>query len=321
MTLKLKHWNINSTRKKILEAKIMQIGLIGLGKMGYNLALNMQDHGFDVHAFDLNEVALVNVKKLGMHGYSTMEEMILALPSPRIIWMMITAGKPVEITVHKLSGLLSRGDILIDGGNSKFIDTLRRGDLLEEKGIHLVDVGTSGGTNGARNGACMMVGGDDSAVKVLEPLFIALNVSDGYLHVGKRGSGHYVKMVHNGIEYGMMQAIGEGFAILRKSEFEMDYEKVAKVWNNGSIIEGYLMEMTQKAFAHHGELESVVPVIDSLGEGQWTVEEAIRLGVAAPVITNSLFVRYASKDSEAFSDKVVAALRNEFGGHDLHKKR
>lgn len=298
----------------------MQIGLIGLGKMGYNLALNMKDHGVDIRAYTRNKETLNKIEKEGIKVFETVEALVNSLEKPRTLWLMITAGAAVDEMIDILLKYLSPGDTIVDGGNSRFTDTLRRGDALQEKGIYFVDAGTSGGTSGARNGACMMVGGDDEPVKRIEPMLKALNVDGGYLHVGKRGSGHYVKMVHNGIEYGMMQAIGEGFEILRKSGFEMDFEKVANVWSHGSIIAGYLIDMTKKAFEHNGDLEDIVPIIDALGEGQWTVEEAIRLGVPAPVITNSLFIRYASKDSEAFSDKVVAALRNEFGGHTLHKK-
>lgn len=298
----------------------MQIGLIGLGKMGYNLALNMKDHGVDVRVYTRNKETLNKIEQEGVKIYESVETLVGSLEKPRAVWLMITAGNAIDEMIDILLKYLSPGDTIIDGGNSRFTDTLKRGDALHERGIFFVDAGTSGGTSGARNGACMMVGGDDEPVKRLEPMLKSLNVEGGYLHVGKRGSGHYVKMVHNGIEYGMMQAIGEGFEILRKSGFEMNYEKVADVWSNGSIIAGYLIDMTKKAFGHHGDLENIVPVIDALGEGQWTVEEAVRLGVPAPVITNALFVRYASKDSEAFSDKVVAALRNEFGGHTLHKK-
>jgi len=280
----------------------------------------MKDNNIDVHVYNRSEEALIKAKKEGLKGYNSLEELVDSLDKPKVLWIMITAGKPVDLVIDQLSELLEEGDIIVDGGNSRFRDTLRREKFLKEKGIYLVDAGTSGGTSGARNGACMMVGGDDKAVKYLEPVFNAVNVEEGYLHVGRTGSGHFVKMVHNGIEYGMMQAIGEGFDILRHSEFDIDYEKVANVWNHGSIIEGYLMKMAKQAFEHNGELEEVIPKIDALGEGQWTVEEAIALGVPAPVITNALFVRYSSKDDDAFSNKVVAALRNEFGGHKLHKK-
>jgi 6-phosphogluconate dehydrogenase len=298
----------------------MKVGLIGLGKMGYNLALNMKDKGIEVGVYNRGKEPLVRIREDGVRAFDTVETMVAELESPKVVWIMVTAGPATEAVISQVEPLLSPGDIIVDGGNSRFTDTLRRGNELEAKGIYFVDAGTSGGTDGARYGACMMVGGDEKAVAVLEPYFTALNVEEGYLHCGKRGSGHYVKMVHNGIEYGMMQAIGEGLEIIRKSEFDVDFEKVANVWNHGSIIAGYLMQMTKQAFENNGMLESVVPRIDALGEGQWTVEEAIRLGVSAPVITSSLFVRNASKDDGKFSDRVVAAQRNEFGGHKLHKR-
>jgi 6-phosphogluconate dehydrogenase len=302
------------------EVFMMQIGLIGLGKMGMNLALNMKDHGVEVRVYTRNKETLDKAAAQGLDTYESIEALVNSLEKPKKVWMMVTAGNPTEMVLEQVSGLVDKGDIIIDGGNSRFRDTLRRGDELEKRGIYYVDAGTSGGTMGARYGACMMVGGDDEAIKELEPMFKAVNVEGGYLHTGKRGSGHYVKMVHNGIEYGMMQAIGEGFEILEKSEFDLDFEAVSNVWNNGSIIEGYLMEKSRDAFVHNGNLDNIEPVIDALGEGQWTVEEAIRLQVPAPVITSALFVRYSSKDEGKFSDKVVAALRNEFGGHPLHKK-
>lgn len=299
----------------------MKIGLIGLGKMGYNLALNMRDHGIDFGVYNRSVEPRERIKEENVKVYDDVKKMIEDLESPKVVWIMVTAGRATEAVIEQVTPLLSKGDIIVDGGNSRFTDTLKRGDALEELGIHFVDAGTSGGTDGARYGACMMVGGADEAVSVLDPYFTALNVDEGYLHCGKRGSGHYVKMVHNGIEYGMMQAIGEGLEILNQSEFELDFQKVANVWNHGSIITGYLMQMTKQAFDHNGnDLSQVIPEIDSNGEGLWTVEEALRLGVSAPVIANSLFVRNASKDKGKFSDRVVAAQRNEFGGHKLHVK-
>lgn len=299
----------------------MQIGLIGLGKMGYNLALNMRDNNIDVGVYNRSLEPRERIAKEGVKTFDSIQAMVAELESPKVVWMMVTAGPATEAVIEAVAPLLAEGDILVDGGNSRFNETLRRGDELAAKGIHFVDAGTSGGTDGARHGACMMVGGDDAAVSVLEPYLSVLNVEGGYLHCGRRGSGHYVKMVHNGIEYGMMQAIGEGLEILNKSAFELDFEKVANVWNHGSIITGYLMQMTKQAFEHNGQmLDEIIPDIDSNGEGLWTVEEALRLGVSAPVIANSLFVRNASKDTYKFSDRVVAAQRNEFGGHKLHKK-
>lgn len=298
----------------------MKIGMIGLGKMGYNLALNMRDKGFDVQAYNRSNESVDDIIKDGVSGHYTVESLMAALDDRKVVWMMVPAGKAVDSVIGELSPYLKAGDIVIDGGNSKYEDTINRSKSFIENGIYYLDAGTSGGTDGARNGACIMVGGDIEAVGYLKEFFEAITVSDGFLHTGISGSGHYVKMIHNGIEYGMMQAIGEGFNILKSSRFDLDYSAVAKVWSNGSIIRGLLMELTEQAFINNGNLESIIPIIDAHGEGQWTVEEAIRLNVPVPVIANSLFVRYASKDTDKFSDKVVAALRNEFGGHKLHIK-
>lgn len=300
----------------------MQIGLIGLGKMGYNLALNMRDNKVDIKAYARNQETLAKMdQEGGVDTYKDLGEMVASLEKPRVVWMMITAGKPVDMVIDQLIPMVEPGDIIVDGGNSRFSDTLTRAAMLKEKGIHFVDAGTSGGTDGARNGACMMVGGPNEAVDYLAETFTNLNVEDGYLHCGDSGAGHYVKMIHNGIEYGMMQAIGEGFNILKAAPFDLDFRAISHVWNSGSIIEGYLMECMESAFANNGnEMEDIQPIIDANGEGEWTVEESIRLKVPAPVIANSVYVRYMSRDTYAFSDRVVAALRNEFGGHKLHKK-
>jgi len=298
----------------------MKLGLIGLGKMGYQLALNMRDNGVEVHAFNRSEGKTRMIEKEGIIGFYQVDQLVESLDARKVLWLMVPAGVVVDEMLDQLIPLLKRGDIIIDGGNSRFSDTTRRYAKLATYGIHLVDVGTSGGVEGARHGACLMVGGDTEPVSYLEPLFKKLAVKDGYLYAGEPGAGHYVKMVHNGIEYGMMQAIGEGFAILERSQYALDYAAVAKVWSNGSIVRGLLMELTQQALIHNGNLEQVIPVIEANGEGQWTVEEAIRLQVAAPVITNSLYVRYDTTDQKQFSNKLVAALRNEFGGHQLHKK-
>ncbi|MDC7241512.1 MAG: decarboxylating 6-phosphogluconate dehydrogenase, partial [Spirochaetales bacterium] len=254
-------------------------------------------------------------------GFTSIPELLKHLKAPRIVWMMVPAGEAAESVIAELITLLDSGDIVVDGGNSRFSVTLRRGKLLEEKGIYLVDAGTSGGTEGARHGTCMMVGGAKTAIEILDPLLKLINVERGYLHCGRVGSGHYMKMVHNGIEYGMMQAIAEGLEIINKSEFDIDFASLTDVWNHGSIISGYLMQITKQAFENNGDkLDSVLPRVDSMGEGQWTVEEALRLQVSAPVISSSLFVRNSSRDSGKFSDRVVAAQRNEFGGHQLHRK-
>ncbi len=299
----------------------MKIGMIGLGKMGYNLALNMKDNGIEVVGYNRSIGKVETIREEGVEATDDLDELIASLDSPRILWMMIPAGEVIDEMINTLLPKLKNGDILIDGGNSFYRDTLRRKALLATEGIHYVDAGTSGGQEGARHGACMMVGGEDQVIEQLKPVFERINVEKGYLHTGPTGSGHFVKMVHNGIEYGMMQAIGEGFDLLGASEFDLDFEAVARVWSNGSIIEGLLMRLTERAFSRHGnELGPILPIIDATGEGKWTVEEGIRMNVPLPVITSALFVRNMSKDEQKLSNKVVAALRNEFGGHALHKK-
>ncbi|NLL70758.1 MAG: decarboxylating 6-phosphogluconate dehydrogenase [Epulopiscium sp.] len=298
----------------------MKIGLIGLGKMGYNLALNMRDHGHEIVAFNRSQEKIKQIETEGIQGAYSLKELVESLSTPRVIWLMIPAGQPVDDMIQQLIPLLSPQDIIIDGGNSFYKDTLRRYEMLQQKKINFVDVGTSGGVEGARYGACTMIGAEEEVFAYLEPLFRDISVEQGYLHTGANGSGHFVKMVHNGIEYGMMQAIGEGFEILEKSQFDLDFEKVARVWNHGSVIRGWLMELVQNAFSKDKNLEEIKGVIRSSGEGLWTVQEALDLGVPAPVIAQSLLVRYRSEQEDSFSGKVVAALRNEFGGHAVEKK-
>lgn len=298
----------------------MKIGLIGLGKMGYALALNMKDSGVEVVAMNRSPEKVDEIIKEGVKGVYSLEALVEAISDERrVIWLMVPSGKPVDDMIESLIPLLKPSDIIIDGGNSNYKDTIRRHRELKSKGIDYVDVGTSGGINGARNGACLMAGGEEEPVNYIEPILEKISIEDGYGYFGAPGSGHYVKMIHNGIEYGMMQAIGEGFDILKASEYDIDFEKVSKVWSNGSIIEGLLMRLMHEAFRADGDLSSIVGKVDSSGEADWTLEEAIRLKVSAPVITQSLFVRYKSKDETHFSEKSVAALRNQFGGHKVYK--
>ncbi len=297
----------------------MKIGMIGLGKMGYNLALNLRDKGHEVIAYNRSIDKIKKIEEEDIQGAYSLEELTSRLGEKRVIWVMIPAGTMVDILIESLIPLLSPGDILVDGGNSNYLDTLRRYDRLKTAGIDYVDVGTSGGVEGARNGACMMIGAPAEVFDYLKPLFEDVCLENGYAHVGKTGAGHYVKMIHNGIEYGMMQAIGEGFEILEKSEFDFDYRQIAQVWNYGSVIRGWLMELTQRVFEEDASLESIKGVIHSSGEGLWTVEEALRLKVPAPVITDSLFVRYRSAQQDTFSGKLIAGLRHQFGGHDIEK--
>lgn len=296
----------------------MKIGLIGLGKMGLNLGKNLIDHKHEVAAFDLNEAAVAEMKEYGAEGYSSLQDMVQSLSAPRVLWIMVPHGV-VDTVLGQIKPLLSQGDIVIEAGNSHYKESIRRADELKEAGIYYMDAGTSGGMEGARNGACYMIGGDPEAWSVVEPVFRDTSVENGYLYAGPSGSGHYLKMVHNGIEYGMMAAIGEGFEVLEKSSFDFDYEKVAKVWNNGSVIRSWLMELTENAFSKDSKLDGIKGVMHSSGEGKWTVEEAMDLQTATPVIAMSLLMRYRSMDNDTFTGKVVAALRNEFGGHAVEK--
>lgn len=298
----------------------MKLALIGLGKMGYNLALNMIDHGHEVVAYDVNAELVKNISAEGAIGATTLTEVVQQLAPPRIIWLMVPAGEITENILSTLEPMLDRGDVVIDGGNSNYQDSIKRGKKLLEKGIYFFDCGTSGGVDGARNGICTMIGGDKEAFQIIEPLMKDISVKDGCFYSGKLGSGHFLKMIHNGIEYGMMQSIAEGFDILGKSDFDYDFESVAKVWNNGSVIRSWLMELTENAFSKDPQLEGVKGLMQSSGEGKWTVETALDLQVPAPVITLSLLMRYRSLEDDTFTGKVVAALRNEFGGHEVIKQ-
>lgn len=293
---------------------------MGLGKMGFNLALNLKDHNHEVIGFDLNEEILKNMEKEGVHTEGDVDQFLNALEGRKVIWLMIPAGKPTEDTIQMLQTKLSEGDIIVDGGNSNWHDTVRRAKECNEKGILYLDCGTSGGTSGARNGACMMIGGDKEAFELLEDVFLDSTIKDGCAYVGKAGSGHFMKMVHNGVEYGMMQAIGEGFQILEDSQFDYDLEQVAHNWNNGSVIRGWLMEIAEDMFGKDPHLDDIRGYVDVNGEAKWTVEAALDQATPAPVIALSLMMRDLSREDDSFSAKVVASLRNGFGGHAVHKK-
>ncbi|AOY77488.1 phosphogluconate dehydrogenase (NAD(+)-dependent, decarboxylating) [Clostridium formicaceticum] len=298
----------------------MEIGIIGLGKMGYNLALNIKDHHHRVVAYNRSPEKTKEGEAEGLIGAYSIEELVSKLGAPRIIWLMVPAGDPVDDMIEILIPLLDKEDIIIDGGNSNYKDTLRRYEMLKAKSLHFVDVGTSGGVEGARNGACMMIGAEQEVFERIELIIKDICLEKGYLHTGRNGSGHFVKMIHNGIEYGMLQAMGEGFEILEKSQFDLNYKELARVWNHGSVIRGWLMELMERAFEKDPQLETIKGIIHSSGEGLWTVQEALELQVPAPVITDSLFVRYRSQQQDTFTGKVIAALRNEFGGHHVEKK-
>ncbi|QGQ45258.1 phosphogluconate dehydrogenase (NAD(+)-dependent, decarboxylating) [Metabacillus sediminilitoris] len=296
----------------------MQVGLIGLGKMGLNLGKNLIDHKHQVVAYDLNINAVEEIKKYGAEGTTNIKDLIQSLEQPRILWIMVP-HPVVDSVLTEITPLLDKGDIVIEAGNSHYKESIRRYNQMKEFGVSYMDAGTSGGMEGARNGANYMIGGDPEAWAVVEPIFRDTAVDKGYIYAGKPGSGHFLKMVHNGIEYGMMAAIGEGFEVLEKSEFDYDYEQVARVWNNGSVIRSWLMELTENAFAKDAKLDDIKGIMHSSGEAKWTLETALDLQTATPVIAMSLLMRYRSLDTDTFNGKVVAALRNEFGGHAVEK--
>ncbi|WP_075878367.1 phosphogluconate dehydrogenase (NAD(+)-dependent, decarboxylating) [Merdibacter massiliensis] len=297
----------------------MNIGLIGLGKMGSNLALNLVDHGHDVIGFDLNEIAREELSKKGISVVSTVQDLVNSLPERKVIWMMVPSGKATDDCIQEVMNLLGSNDIVIDAGNSNYKDSIRHAQILSEKGLKFLDVGTSGGTSGARHGACLMIGGDHEAYEYLENVFMDVSIEDGCLYTGNAGSGHFMKMVHNGIEYGMMQAIGEGFQIMRQCQFDYNLAEVAKNWNHGSVIRGWLMEIAQNQFEAHPDLADIKGVVAASGEAKWTVETALELEVPVPVIALSLMVRNRSQEEDNYACKVVSALRNGFGGHAVVK--
>lgn len=295
----------------------MQLGMIGLGKMGGNMVERLLRGGHRVVVYDLDpELARQVGAAEGAGPAGSLEEMTRALPAPRTVWVMVPAGAPTEATLQTLAGLLAPGDTVIDGGNSNFNDTLRRSAVLAEKGIDLLDAGTSGGVWGLQVGYCLMVGGAEGAVGRCEPIFRTLAPENGYAHVGPSGAGHFTKMVHNGIEYGLLQAYAEGFEILHASPFPIDLRQVASLWNHGSVVRSWLLELLERAYETEGpELERIRGWVNDSGEGRWTVETAIQLNVPAPVITHSLLARFRSRQEESYSAQVIAALRNQFGGH------
>ncbi len=297
----------------------MKLAIVGLGRMGANMARRLIRDGHEVVVHNRSREPIDELANEGAIPAYTFAEIVSNLDTPRAIWLMVPAGAPVDEQLSELVPLLDRGDIVIDGGNSRFLDTLERANQLEEQGIHFVDAGTSGGIWGLELGFNLMVGGADDAIAVIEPALISLASEGGYLHVGPTGSGHYVKMVHNGIEYGMMQAYAEGFEILEKSRFDLDLHAIANLWNNGSVVRSWLLELAAAAFEEDPHLDELRGFVSDSGEGRWTVEEAIALDVPAPTIYMALASRFYSRDDNAFSHRVLAALRNQFGGHAVRK--
>jgi 6-phosphogluconate dehydrogenase len=295
----------------------MQLAMIGLGRMGGNMVERLMRHGHKLVVFDRSAETVAKYKAMGATPAGDLAAVVAALPKPRVIWIMVPAGDPVDQTIATLQPLLSAGDIIIDGGNSNFHDSMRRGAELAKSKIEFIDSGTSGGIWGLENGYCLMVGGSDAAVKTCEPIFTALAPADGVAHVGPTGAGHYVKMVHNGVEYGLLQAYAEGYEILHGSKTfpKLDLEQIANVWQHGSVVRSWLNELAATAFSRDASLSTLKGWVADSGEGRWTVQEAIDIDVPAPVITLSLLTRLRSRQEDSFGAKVIAALRNEFGGH------
>jgi 6-phosphogluconate dehydrogenase len=285
----------------------MQLGMIGLGRMGAGMTERLRKGGHDVKSYDPN---------VESRTAATLEELKSELAAPRAFWMMIPAGTITEDVCQQLLGLVDEGDTIVDGGNSNFRDSQRRHADAQQRGIHFVDAGVSGGIWGLEVGFCLMVGGDDEPVTRLEPIFTTLAPENGYAHVGPSGAGHFVKMVHNGIEYGLMQSYAEGFEIMEHSEFELDPHQISGIWSNGSVVRSWLLELLHAAFEQHGsKLDDIAPYVEDSGEGRWTINEAINENVPVPVIAASLFARFQSRDESKFSARVAAALRQQFGGH------
>ncbi|HVO91215.1 MAG TPA: decarboxylating 6-phosphogluconate dehydrogenase [Terriglobales bacterium] len=297
----------------------MELGMIGLGRMGANMTERLVRGGHRVISYDRSTEAVQRVVDKGAVGANSLADFVKQLSQPRTIWLMVPSGDPVDQTIDQLLPALAKGDILIDGGNSNYKDSIRRAEKVKARGIHYVDAGTSGGVWGLQNGYCMMIGGEKEIVDRLAPVFATLAPPDGYLHVGPNGAGHFVKMIHNGIEYGMLQAYGEGFELLKASQFDLDLGKISHLWNQGSVVRSWLLELAESAFEKDPKLTSIRGYVDDSGEGRWTVEEAIEKSVPAPVLMLSLFARFASRQDDSFSAKVIAALRNEFGGHAVKR--
>ncbi|HZZ64095.1 MAG TPA: decarboxylating 6-phosphogluconate dehydrogenase [Candidatus Baltobacteraceae bacterium] len=299
----------------------MQLGMVGLGRMGANMTTRLIQDGHSVVVYDRAPQAVAQSQSGGAIGSGSLQELVSKITQrPRVVWIMVPSGPPTDATIEELIGVLGQGDVIIDGGNTNWKDGLAAYERCKTKGVSLVDAGTSGGVWGLQEGYCLMVGGDDAAVKACEPIFLTLAPKGGYAHVGPAGAGHFSKMVHNGIEYGLLQAYGEGFEILRTSPFKYDLEQLASIWRYGSVIRSWLLDLAVLAFHDDPDLKNIRGWVDDTGEGRWTVQAAIDQNVPAPVITMSLFSRFVSRQEESYSAKVIAALRNQFGGHAVKEE-
>ena len=297
----------------------MQLGFVGLGRMGLNMVTRLARAGHAVVAYDRSPEAVTRAEAAGAQGAASLEALASMLAAPKAIWLMVPAGDATESTVNALAALLSAGDIVIDGGNSNFHDDVRRAQSLATKGIRYVDAGTSGGIWGLEEGYCLMVGGDGEVCRHLEPIFLTLAPKDGYLRVGDHGAGHFVKMIHNGIEYGLMQAFAEGFELMHASPYKLDLGAIASLWRHGSVVRSWLLDLTARALAEDHELSTLKGYVDDSGEGRWTIQEAIERAVPLPVITAAVFTRFRSREDNPFAERLLAALRNQFGGHAVKK--
>lgn len=298
----------------------MKIGMIGLGKMGGNMTERLLKDGHEVVVYNLTQEPIDEAAKKGAIPAKSVADLVKKLPKPKVVWLMVPSGKPVDQNIRELKKHLKKGDVVIDGGNSEWEDSQKRAKGLKSSNIEFIDCGVSGGVWGLKEGYCLMYGGDKKTCDYVEPIFKTLAPKKGYLYCGPVGSGHFVKMVHNGIEYGMLQSYAEGFAVLEASEFGIDLLKVSQVWQYGSVIRSWLLELAERVFKEDPTLEDLDPYVWDSGEGRWTVEAAINLNVPAPIITASLIARIQSRDSDSFSMKTIAALRNQFGGHAVKKK-
>ena len=297
----------------------MDIGFIGLGKMGLNMVTRLQRAGHQVTAYDRSPEALANATAAGCTGTSSLADLVHRLKAPRAVWLMVPSGAPTEETVHAVAALLEPGDIIIDGGNTRYHDDVRRSKELAAKKVQYIDAGTSGGIWGLKNGYCLMIGGDKEAVNRLAPVFETLAPPNGWAHVGAVGAGHYVKMVHNGIEYSLMQGYAEGFELMAKSEYRLDLARIADLWLQGSVVRSWLLELAADALKEDPRLERLKGFVQDSGEGRWMIADAIDKDVPVPTLTAALFTRFRSRQAESFAEKMLAALRNAFGGHAVKR--
>jgi 6-phosphogluconate dehydrogenase len=297
----------------------MRIGMVGLGRMGGNMTARLLRAGHEVVAYARSEESVAAAEAQGAIGAHSLEDVVENLPPRRAVWLMIPAGDPTDTTIQQLAGLLDPSDVIVDGGNSRYLDSVRRAEELAAKEILLIDSGTSGGIWGLDNGYCLMVGGESEAVDHLRPVFEALAPEGGFAHVGRSGAGHFTKMVHNGIEYALMQAYGEGFELLHESEFDLDTAQIADLWRHGSVVRSWLLDLAATALEGDHDLDQVAPYIEDSGEGRWTLNYAIEHAIPVPTIATALFARFASRQDASFAGKVIAALRKEFGGHETRK--